>query len=55
MRRLLGVPNLNMPEQRGGAAQPGDAQGAVFEEPWQAHAFAIVMCLYQNGHYTWPD
>ena len=55
MRRLLGVPNLNMPERRGGAAQPGDAQGAVFEEPWQAHAFAIVMSLYQNGHYTWPD
>ena len=55
MRRLLGVPNLNMPERRGGAAQPGDAQGSVFEEPWQAHAFAIVMSLYQNGHYTWPD
>ncbi len=55
MRCLLGVPNLNMPERRGGAAQPGDAQGAVFEEPWQAHAFAIVMSLYQNGHYTWPD
>ena len=55
MRRLLGVPNLNMPGRRGGAAQPGDAQGAVFEEPWQAHAFAIVMSLYQNGHYTWPD
>ncbi|MBT6431236.1 MAG: nitrile hydratase subunit beta, partial [Rhodospirillaceae bacterium] len=55
MRRLLGVPDLDMPPQQGGAAQPGDQQGPVFEAPWQAHAFAIVMNLYHNGHYTWPD
>ncbi len=55
MRRLLGVPDLNLPERQGGAAQPGDLQGPVFEEAWQAHAFAIVMNLYHNGHYTWPD
>ena len=55
MRRLLGVPDLDMPERQGGAAQPGDVQAPVFEEPWQAHAFAIVMNLYHNGHYTWPD
>jgi nitrile hydratase len=55
MRRLLGVPDLEMPPRRGGGAQPGDAQGPVFEQPWQAHAFAIVMTLYHDGHYTWPD
>jgi len=55
MRRLLGVPDLDMPANQGGAAQPGDAQGPVFEEPWQAHAFAIVMNLYHEGHYTCPD
>lgn len=55
MRRLLGVPDLDMPAKQGGRAQPGDAQGPVFEEPWQAHAFAIVMNLYHEGHYTWPD
>jgi nitrile hydratase len=55
MRKLLGVPDLDMPPRRGGGAQPGDAQGPVFEQPWQAHAFAIVMTLYHDGHYTWPD
>ncbi len=55
MRRLLGVPDLDMPARRGGGAQPGDVQGPVFEAAWQAHAFAIVMNLYHNGHYTWPD
>ena len=34
---------------------PSQPQGPVFEEPWQAHAFAIVMKLYHEGHYTWPD
>ncbi|MBC8241964.1 MAG: nitrile hydratase subunit beta [Alphaproteobacteria bacterium] len=55
MRKLLGVPDLNMPARQGGRAQPGDAHGPVFHQPWQAHAFAIVMTLYENGHYTWPD
>ena len=55
MRKLLGVPDLKMPARQGGAAQPGDVQGPVFHEAWQAHAFAIVMNLYQTGQYTWPD
>ncbi|MDA1099525.1 MAG: nitrile hydratase accessory protein [Proteobacteria bacterium] len=55
MRKLLAVPDLGMPPRQGGAAQPGDPQGPVFQQPWQAHAFAIVMTLYENGHYTWPD
>ncbi len=55
MRKLLGLPDLKMPAQQGGGAQPGDVQGPVFHQPWQAHAFALVMTLYENGHYTWPD
>ncbi len=55
MRKLPGVPDLAMPARRGGAAQPGDVPGPVFHEPWQAHAFAIVMNLYRNGQYTWAD
>ena len=55
MRKLLGVPDLNMPPRQGGGAQPGDLQGPVFHQAWQAHAFAIVMALYENGHYTWAD
>ncbi|HJS85726.1 MAG TPA: nitrile hydratase accessory protein [Acetobacteraceae bacterium] len=41
-----------------GAAMPAlpmDEQGPVFREPWEAQAFAIVLKLYQGGHFTWPE
>ncbi len=44
-----------MPRRVGGAAQPRDIGGPVFEEPWQAHAFAVVMSLYQDGKYSWAE
>ncbi len=44
-----------MPARRGGAAQPRDAGGPVFDEPWQAHSFAIVMSLYRDGKYDWAE
>ena len=34
---------------------PCDAEGPVFREPWEAQAFAIMLKLYQGGHFTWPD
>jgi len=34
---------------------PRDETGPVFREPWEAEAFAIVLRLYQNGHFTWPE
>jgi len=55
MRKILAVPNLAVPEQQAGAALPRDAGEPVFAEPWQAHAFAMVMSLYQAGHYTWAE
>ena len=55
MRKLLQVPSLNIPARQGGTAQPGDVGGPVFEEPWQAHGFAMVMSLYQDGHYSWAE
>lgn len=55
MRKLLQVPTLAMPGRRGGAAQPRDAGGPVFDEPWQAHGFAIVMSLYRDGKYGWAE
>jgi nitrile hydratase accessory protein len=27
----------------------------VFAEPWQAHAFAIVLRLHEQGLFTWPE
>ncbi len=34
---------------------PADAQGPVFREPWQAHAFALAVSLHQRGLFTWPE
>jgi nitrile hydratase accessory protein len=35
--------------------RPGDGEGPVFREPWEAQAFAVVMKLYEAGHFTWPE
>jgi nitrile hydratase accessory protein len=32
-----------------------DVNGAVFSEPWQAHAFAMTLQLHQKGLFTWPE
>jgi nitrile hydratase accessory protein len=32
-----------------------DAQGTVFAEPWQAHAFAMTLQLHEKGLFTWPE
>jgi nitrile hydratase accessory protein len=32
-----------------------DADEPVFEEPWQAKAFAIAVALHQRGVYTWSE
>jgi nitrile hydratase accessory protein len=34
---------------------PRDAEGPVFDQPWQAHAFALVMRLHQAGTFTWEQ
>ncbi len=42
-------------------APPGDGSSPVFRdppvfrEPWEAQAFALVVALYQAGHFTWPE
>ena len=36
-------------------AIPADESGPVFREPWEAQAFAMVVALYQAGHFTWPE
>lgn len=37
------------------AALPRDAEGPVFSAPWEAQAFALVVHLHEQGHYTWPE
>ncbi len=34
---------------------PRDADGPVFETPWQAHAFAMTLSLHERGLFTWPE
>ena len=34
---------------------PRDADGPVFREPWEAHAFAMTLTLHQRGLFTWPE
>lgn len=34
---------------------PGDAEGPVFAEPWQAQAFALAMALRDRSVFTWSE
>jgi nitrile hydratase accessory protein len=34
---------------------PHDDDARVFAEPWQAHAFAMVLQLHERGLFTWPE
>src|SRR5689334_6860173 len=34
---------------------PRDEDGPVFREPWEAHAFALALTLYERGVFTWPE
>ena len=34
---------------------PRDADGPVFAEPWQAHAFAMALTLHQRGLFSWSE
>jgi nitrile hydratase accessory protein len=42
--RLASLPSL-----------PRDEGGPVFEEPWQAQAFAMAVRLSEQGHFTWSE
>jgi nitrile hydratase accessory protein len=35
--------------------QPSDETGPVFEEPWQAQAFALAVQLSEAGYFTWTE
>lgn len=34
---------------------PQDGDGPVFREPWEAQAFAMVLHLYEHGHFSWTE
>ena len=35
--------------------QPQDEQGPVFNEPWEAQAFALVIALHEQGLFSWQE
>lgn len=37
------------------AALPRDAEGPVFHEPWEAHAFALAVRLTEAGCFSWSE
>ncbi|MDQ2804092.1 MAG: nitrile hydratase accessory protein [Pseudomonadota bacterium] len=46
---------VELPRIEGMPAIPMDEGGPVFNEPWEAQAFALVLTLYQGRHFTWPE
>jgi nitrile hydratase accessory protein len=34
---------------------PRDAEGPVFDEPWQAQAFAMAVTLHERGVFGWKE
>ena len=34
---------------------PIDGDGPVFNAPWEAQAFALVLDLFDHGHFNWPE
>ncbi len=34
---------------------PSDSEGPVFQEPWEAKAFAMVLELHERGLFTWTE
>ncbi|MEO8081560.1 MAG: nitrile hydratase accessory protein [Caldimonas sp.] len=37
------------------AALPGSSDAPAFREPWEAHAFAMVVRLHERGLFSWPE
>lgn len=35
--------------------QPQDEEGPVFNEPWEAQAFALVLALHEKGLFSWQE
>ena len=55
----MNSPPINSPSEISnlinGLALPKDEDGPVFSAPWEAQAFAIVVSLFEQGYYTWPE
>src|SRR4051812_9501643 len=50
-----GSPTLSAPDPLALPRLPRDAGGPVFQEPWQAQAFALALQLHAQGAFTWTE
>jgi nitrile hydratase accessory protein len=50
--RISKAPDVNVPLR---PSLPGDADGPVFREPWEAQAFALAVQLQERGLFTWDE
>ena len=53
---------MNAPDSAAAASRigelpglPRNEDGPVFEQPWQASAFALAVTLSERGHFTWKE
>ena len=40
---------------KGLPGSPMDGENPVFNEPWEARAFAMTLALHERGVFTWPQ
>ena len=45
----------NVPTESQLPSLPRDEDGPVFNEPWEAEAFAMTLNLYAQGYFTWLE
>ena len=45
----------NVPTETQLPSLPRDEDGPVFNEPWEAEAFAMTLNLYAQGYFTWLE
>jgi nitrile hydratase accessory protein len=44
-----------LPDLKVVPALPVDDEGAVFNSPWEAKVFSLVVSLHQQGHFAWTE
>lgn len=50
---MTGSPRLDPDRLAALPPLPRDDDGPVFDEPWQAQAFALAVKLSERGHFSW--
>ncbi len=53
MNSMTTPPSID--DQKQVPAIPLDDDGAVFNSPWEAKVFAMVVSLHQQGHFKWTE